>query len=90
VATSDPEHFKKIAESLRGILTQTNPVFSDFEKGEVLDFINSDEYGLAFETLCAIIKEERKKLSSETYERIDALGRSMSMHPKLWSDLRNT
>lgn len=59
------------------------------DKKDIDEFIDHNEWGLAFEVLCATIERDKIKISQKSYEIIDILGRQMKMDNKVWSNLKN-
>ncbi|MEW5978411.1 MAG: MafI family immunity protein [Acidobacteriota bacterium] len=74
--------------SLRGLLEALGTTLTDSERNEVMHFLDVGEYGVALETLCAIIEEEGKVIASETYLQIEAIGHRMAMDPATWTRIR--
>ncbi len=79
--------FTVIEEQLRQILELLSTTFSESEAKEVVRFIDVGEYGIALETLCSILDEEKKSVSHEVYNQIDDVGRRMLMDPTIWGRL---
>lgn len=77
-----------LEERLGSLLSSDAGHLTADEKREVRDFIEVGEYGLAYETLCDIITEGNKTISSDTYDRLAALGRRMEFAEDVWSRLR--
>jgi len=61
---------------------QDNICRDDFN--EIKEYIDVGEYGLAFETMCEIISEERIRISKPTFQRIEHAGRMMRFDHALW------
>lgn len=64
--------------------------FTPSEVAEVEQFLAVGEYGVAFETLCGIIKEEGKPVSSEIRPKIHELGERMKIDPDWWKEIAKT
>jgi hypothetical protein len=80
--------FLEIDDSLRRVLKVLGASFSASEVKEVCDFLDVGEYGIALETICGIIAEERKSITSEVQALIGQIGTRMGMDSQLWNDLR--
>lgn len=61
--------------------------FTDHEVSEVEHFLNVGEYGLAFETLCAIVKEEGRTVSTDNLAIIQELAERMEIDSSWWFDI---
>lgn len=79
--------YLQIENKLKKVLLWLEIVLSRAEKAEVDDFINVGEYGLAFETLCFILQEKKKPISTEVYELLQDLGRQMLIEAEIWEVL---
>ena len=55
-------------QQLTRLLSLLNDVLSNSEISEVQEFIDVDEYGLAFHTLLDIIDEESKSITERAFE----------------------
>lgn len=66
-----------LLESLAGVLT-------DSETGEVQQFLDAGEYGVAFETLCCILKDGRKAITARDAEQIRVLAEEMEIDEGYW------
>lgn len=76
-------HIKDIEEKL-GYLLDSIPGFSGAEIAEIKQFLLSGEYGVAFETMCAIILDERIVISSDIRLAIQELAIEMRIDPIWW------
>lgn len=61
-------------------------VFSNSEKGEVQNFIEAGEYGLALETLVDIVIEENKQISSEILMLVNELAGVMQLDKNVYEE----
>jgi hypothetical protein len=61
--------------------------FAPSETAEVTQFLAAGEYGLAFETLCGIAKEENKPVPVELRPKVRDLGERMEIDPIWWEEL---
>lgn len=58
--------YEKLKDDISGLLIAM-PNFTPSEIAEVEQFLAVDEYGLAFETLCGIAREENKPVPAQQY-----------------------
>jgi hypothetical protein len=54
----------------------------------ILEFIDNNEFGLAFETLCTQLYEYNIQISSEFYEKISSCGKSINIPSSIWLSLK--
>jgi len=73
-----PEHFEIVEEKLSDLLVALTS-FSEAEKGEIRDFVNAGEYGLAAETGFQIVVEEDKRISQPAYDVFSQLVEAMAI-----------
>jgi hypothetical protein len=59
------------------------------EQEEVNTFVDVGEYGLAFETLCAILDENQTPISGDIYILIEEIGQQMKYEPHAYEPLKN-
>ncbi len=59
------------------------------DKEDIEEYLDYNEWGLAFEVLCTAIQESNIKISQEDYEIINMLGTQMELDRKLWGALKN-
>lgn len=76
---SDTSFYNRLENLLTYLLESLGDVLSINEKQEVHEFIQHGEYGIALETLCSIIKEEKKKISEHHIDRIRDLQNLMQI-----------
>jgi len=55
----------------------------------IKEFLENQEWGLAYEMLCEQIYEFELPISSELYENILSIGESMEMNPTIWLKLKS-
>jgi hypothetical protein len=61
--------------------------FNPSEAAEVSQFLAAGEYGLAFETLCAIATDEGRSIPLELRPKVRDLGERMGIDPIWWEEL---
>lgn len=59
------------------------------DRENIDEYLDHNEWGLAFEVLCAAIQENNIKISQENYEIINMIGNQMELDHKLWSALES-
>jgi len=57
------------------------------DKEEIIDYINYNEYGIAFEVLCSIIEQENITVSCDDFKIIEKLGMTMNFDRRLWNKI---
>jgi hypothetical protein len=78
--------YQKLEKDLNQLLLALNNCTPP-EISEVDSFLAAGEYGIAFETLCGIIKEERKFVPQELRARIRDLAERMDIDPDWWEQI---
>jgi len=73
------QSFEKTERFLDALLADLSSTLSSTERAEVVEFIDVGEYGIALETLVALIVEEHKQISLPIFQRIIALAESMGL-----------
>lgn len=74
---------QKLKDDLSDVLaTITN--FTPSQVAEVKDLLDVGEYGIAFETLCGIVKEENKPVPPVIRPKIRSLAERMEIDPSWW------
>jgi hypothetical protein len=61
---------------------------SDIEKDEIFEFLEHNEWGIALETLCAILVEEDIVITSLVFKQIEKVGMHMEMDSFTWEGIR--
>lgn len=72
---------KRLLDSINGI-----PI-DDFN--EINEFLEHDEWGLALEILCVVIKKENITISLEQFKEIEIIGKEMKMDDELWIGIKH-
>jgi hypothetical protein len=78
--------FDKTERFLGAILADLTGVLSSAERAEVVQFIDVGEYGVALETLAALLVDENKPITPRIFERIVALADSMALREAIRAD----
>ncbi len=71
--------FTALERRLTGILNVLSDELSVSERREVEGFIEASEYGVALETLCALLVEEKKRITPEAFAEISELADLMGI-----------
>lgn len=61
--------------------------FTPSEVAEVGQFLSVGEYGLAFETLCGVAKQEGKPVPAALRRRVRQVATQMRIDPTWWTEL---
>lgn len=77
---TDPR-WKRAEELVLGSVERLKNILTPDEVKEVRHFIDHDEYGLAFETLCGILRQEAKPVSQDVYVLLKASALEMGIEP---------
>ena len=72
---------------LTRLLKALDGVFTSSEIAEVEQFLKAGEYGVAFETLCGIAKEENRSIPTELRPAVRALAQRMGIESLWWSEI---
>ncbi|HRD56152.1 MAG TPA: MafI family immunity protein [Parachlamydiaceae bacterium] len=73
---------------LNELINEANTKLPIDDIKNILEFIENNEFGIAFETFCTQLYEYDIKISSEFYEKIVFLGQSINIEPSLWLPLK--
>lgn len=73
---------------LRGVVLEVADLLLPSEVRDVWDFVDYDEPGLAFETLCTQLHEHDAVVSAEVVGRLAEIGAAMGLEPRQWRVLR--
>lgn len=77
------------------LMTQLTQLLNEVKKKlppdeikNIAGFIEHNEFGLAYETLCTQLYEYNMQISSEFYEKVSLCGKSMKIEPSTWLPLK--
>ena len=70
------------------ILNEVKNKISSEEVKNILELIENNEFGLAYETLCTQIYEYEVSITGEFYEKISFYGESIKIQPFFWLPLK--
>lgn len=73
------QHFEKVEETFSALLADLSKALTASERLEVTRFIDVGEYGIALETLAAIIVEEGKTIPERSLDEILNLANMMGI-----------
>ncbi|MCD6035588.1 MAG: hypothetical protein K0R63_1329 [Rickettsiales bacterium] len=73
------EYYKDLNTQINQLLEKLSIILTDKEVKEVVEFIDAAEYGLALETLFAILVEEKKMLNIDVWIEIESIARKMGI-----------
>jgi hypothetical protein len=80
-------YLQQLEKNLRMFVDEKYSFFSLSEKSGISEFIEAGEYGLAFETICFLLKRNSADIPVEFKERIRELANSMKTEIGIWRDL---
>ncbi|MEL6117886.1 MafI family immunity protein [Photobacterium sp. SP02] len=78
--------YQFVENLLLRLLSLLLEIFTDSEKGEVQDFIDVGEYGLALDTLVDIVIEENKQIPGESLALVYELADVMQLDKKMFEE----
>lgn len=80
---------QKIILQLHELVNETKEKLPQYDIENILEFIDCDEWGLAYEILCSQIYEYEVSITREFYERIRFLGKKKHINPDVWQNLES-
>ena len=63
-----------VNDEFHGLLHSSHGTLSENERRELLEFLEAQEFNLAFETLCGFLIDQNRRVTPELYFRIHSLG----------------
>ena len=60
---------------------------SDNDIRDIDEYINHNEWGLAFEVLCSSVQQYGLRVSDDQYQKLCELGEKMEMGNDLWQNI---
>lgn len=82
-------NFVIIEEALISIITYLNKKTTKEEIDDLKEYIKVGEYGVCFETLCAIIHDEQINIPAGIYNKIKSTGELMKFDSSYWTCFEN-
>lgn len=73
---------KVLLEIVNGI-----SAFPEKDKIDVQEYIEHDEWGIALETICSAVLEDRVIVDKKIFKKISDVGTEMEMDSSLWNDI---
>lgn len=70
----------KLANRIKGL--------SEEDRENVIEYVEYNEFGVAYELLCTQLYEFDIKISIEDYELIKQIGKRMKLEPSEWTYLK--
>lgn len=55
---------------------------------EIEELLLHDEWGMAYETLCSEIQEEKLQVSRDIYSQIVYIGKDLEIDPWYWEEIK--
>lgn len=81
--------YESLERKLRALLSLLREILTEPEREECFLFLDAGEYGVTFETLCAILDEEKKSIPLEAFRLIRELGKQMLIDHERWEHLES-
>lgn len=78
----------KSVNQLYELLNEINNKLPKEDINRIVEFLENNEFGLAFETFCTQLYEFNIPISSTFYEKISFYGQSIEIHPSIWVPLK--
>lgn len=73
---------------IRGILKEINQIpKKDFKN--IDEYLENNEWGIALETLCAVIRDEKIEITSSNLNKIKLISEEMELESYNWKDIEN-
>lgn len=79
---------KKIDEQIRNLLASATCGLSDSDVKNASEFIDHNEFGVAFELICDQLYENESQISSELIADISRIAKLMQLEDNSWSFLK--
>ncbi|MBR9729644.1 MafI family immunity protein [Shewanella intestini] len=79
---------KNIDEQIRNLLASATCGLSDFDVKNASEFIDHNEFGVAFELICDQLYENESQISSELIADISRIAKLMQLEDNSWSFLK--
>lgn len=76
-----------MSEQIKRLLRTINGISLD-DINEIIEFLDHDEWGVAFEILCTVIEQENIIITIFQYQEIVDIGNKMNMDCNLWNELK--
>lgn len=84
------DQYRKLEADLIELLAEVGEEIPPSEAQEVQMYLDAGEYGLAFETICSVLKAKGSPVSESTCARIVDLGERMDIEPDYWREIQPT
>ena len=69
------------------LIEQVRSILPEKDVSEALDLVKYNEFGVSFELICTQLFEYNVEVSSDVYQKIDSVGRSMNLDERIWKVL---
>ncbi len=76
-----------MSEQIKRLLRTINGISLD-DINEIIEFLEHDEWGVAFEILCTVIEQENIIITIYQYQEIEDIGNKMNMDSNLWNEIK--
>ena len=80
-------HFSKLRKSKLSLIDDVKDLLPQTDINNAREMVEYNEFGVGFEIICEQLFENDIKISSNIYEKIVAIGKSMEMKETSWNFL---
>jgi hypothetical protein len=80
----------EVEQRIARLLRELRPQLNHDEEAEVVEFLAVREYGLALETLSAVLIDEKKRLDTRVVQEIDGIARLMGLRDQVFMQVLHT
>jgi hypothetical protein len=82
-----PEYYRDIENRLERLLRILAETLPQHDTAMMNEFVDVGEYGLAFESICYVLRQAALKLPADVSTIIQALGEMMEVNEEQWMSL---
>lgn len=82
--------FPSLEHDQRAVVAQLGDVTAREADQDIQMFLSAGEYGLAFETLCSVLRAGREPVSASVWTQLADLGERMGIEPAQWAGLMDS
>ncbi len=80
---------KMLKLELLKILNKIKDKLSDSDRNMIIELIENQEWGMAYEILCTQLCEYEVLITSQVYDDLSAYGKLVGLSPSIWYPLKN-
>lgn len=79
--------YQALERDLLSIVADVRAALDTAEAEEVQMYLTAGEFGLALETICAVLTRKRAPVAAATYVNISDVGARLDVEPSWWLDM---